>query len=248
MTTPRWDGARNLRDLGGLPLAGGGRTRAGQVFRSAAPVRMTDRGWSQAAAAGLSRVVDLRNADEREDVTGHAGVGVDVDVVHAPVEDPHDPAYLEEVGPWLDHPRGWGPTVRRFPGLVAAAVVAVAEAPGPVLLHCQGGRDRAGLVSALLLTAVGAEPGAVVEDYAGGFRGAAEHPGHGLAWDAASGSWVTRTDPVPTPTELEDRVADRLPDARAYLIGTDVTAVLLAAGVPAASLAALRARLIAPTS
>ncbi|VXA92049.1 tyrosine-protein phosphatase [Nocardioides sp. AX2bis] len=242
MTTPRWDGARNLRDLGGLPLAGGGRTRGGQVFRSAAPTTMTDRGWREAASAGLARVVDLRNAEEREGGR-HPGGAVGVEVVHAPLEDPHDAAYLEEVGPWLDHPHGWEATVRRFPDLVAAAVVAVVEAPGPVLLHCQGGRDRAGMLSALLLAAVGVETDAVVGDYAGGFRGAATHPGHGLAWDGATGSWVTRTDPVPTAAELEHRVADRLPAARAYLLGTDVPAVLLAAGVPASALVSLRTRL-----
>lgn len=241
MTTPRWDGARNLRDLGGLPLVGGGRTRTGQVYRSAAPTTMTDRGWREAAAAGLVRVVDLRNAEEREGGPHPAPPGVEV--VHAPLEDPHDEAYLDEVGPWLDHPHGWAPTVRRFPDLVATAVAAVAEAPGPVLLHCQGGRDRAGMLSALVLAAAGVETDAVVADYAGGFRGAAGHPGHGLAWDTAAGAWVPRTDPVPTAAVLEESVAARLPDARAYLEGTDVPAALLAAGVPYASLTALRARL-----
>ncbi len=239
MTTPRWEGARNLRDLGGLPLVAGGRTAARQLYRSAAPETVTDRGWREAVGDGLSRVVDLRNAAERTAVVAPAGVGV----VHAPLEDPHDTAYLEEVGPWLDHPRAWEPTVRRFPALVAAAVVAVAEAPGPVLLHCQGGRDRAGLLTALLLAVAGVETDAVVADYAGGFRGAAAHPGHGLAWDADAAAWVRRTDPRPTPAVLEDRVAARLPHARAYLLATDVPAVLGAAGVPARALTGLGARL-----
>lgn len=242
MTTTRaarWEGARNLRDLGGLPLVGGGRTRPGQVLRSAAPEEMTVRGWREAVADGLVRVVDLRNAEERGAVAAPTGV----EVVHAPLEDPHDAAYLAEAGAWLDHPRGWEPAVRRFPDLVAAAVVAVAEAPGPVLLHCQGGRDRAGMLSALVLGAVGVHPEAIVADYAGGFRGAAEHPGHGLAWDADAGSWVTRTDPVPTPAEVARRVADRLPDARTYLRHHDVPAVLHDAGVTVPALEALRARL-----
>lgn len=48
---------------------------------------------------------------------------------------------------------------------LAQAVSAVASADGPVLVTCQVGRDRAGIVSALLLLAVGATRGEVVADY-----------------------------------------------------------------------------------
>lgn len=240
--TTAWDGARNLRDLGGLPLVGGGRTAPGQVFRSAAPDHLSARGWQDARAAGLLRVVDLRNDEEK----GRRTAPTEVEVVAAPLEDPHDGVYLEEVGAWLDHPAGWEPTLRFFPGLVAEAFTAVAGSPGPVLLHCAGGRDRAGLLSVLILAVAGVEPVAVVADYAGGFRGAAAHPGHGLAWDGTTASWVRRDDPPPTPEELEDRVAERLPAARSFLAGTDVPAYLRGAGVGSGDLDWLRARLRGP--
>lgn len=63
--TLSWDGARNLADLGGLPLLTGGRTASCRVFRSAAREWMTERGWADARAAGLTTVVDLRNDMER---------------------------------------------------------------------------------------------------------------------------------------------------------------------------------------
>jgi protein tyrosine/serine phosphatase len=50
---------------------------------------------------------------------------------------------------------------------VAAAVEAVARAPeGAVVVHCFVGKDRTGIVAALLLDLAGVEEDAIVEDYA----------------------------------------------------------------------------------
>jgi protein-tyrosine phosphatase len=49
---------------------------------------------------------------------------------------------------------------------VAAAVRAVATAPGAALVHCAAGKDRTGVVVALALGAVGVRPDAVAADYA----------------------------------------------------------------------------------
>lgn len=62
-----WDGAYNVRDLGGLPTRDGRRTRLGAFFRSASPRFMTVDGWQQAHDAGVRTVVDLRRADEAAD-------------------------------------------------------------------------------------------------------------------------------------------------------------------------------------
>src|SRR5262249_53780396 len=57
-----WPGARNLRDLGGRALRGGGARGAGRVFRPGAPEYLTDEGGRKAKAAGLRPVIALRNA------------------------------------------------------------------------------------------------------------------------------------------------------------------------------------------
>ena len=41
----------------------------------------------------------------------------------------------------------------------------VAAAPGPALVQCAAGKDRTGVVIAVILLAVGVEPGAVIADY-----------------------------------------------------------------------------------
>jgi len=182
-----WEGARNLIDLGGLTLRGGGATAHRRVWRSAAPESVTADGWRAARSAGLTTVVDLRNSFERDRVIEVEGV----DVVHAPTEDPTDPDFLEECGPWLDHPRSWAPNIARYPGKLARVFAAVAEADGGVLIHCAGGRDRTGMISSMLLALTGVEAGAIADHYEQGFRGAAEHGGHGHWYDADAGEWVT---------------------------------------------------------
>jgi hypothetical protein len=228
-----WDGARNLAGLGGLPIRGGGVTAQGRVWRSAATEWLTDAGWRVAVQDGLARVIDLRNEPERgrRDQHPDARVPPGIEVVHAPTEDHEDADYLAECGPWLDHPRGWEPNLRRFPDRIARVFEAVATSPGPVLVHCAGGRDRTGMVSAMLLVLADVEHDAIVTSYEDGFRGAAAHRGHGLGWDPASAQWVAAEDEAWSPGELVDALTDRRPVLREWLSTYDVEGYLRGAGL-----------------
>lgn len=52
------------------------------------------------------------------------------------------------------------------PDSVLAALRTIAHAEGATLVHCAAGKDRTGTIVALALLAVGADPEAVVDDYA----------------------------------------------------------------------------------
>lgn len=232
---PAWDGARNLADLGGLALASGGTTAAGRVFRSAAPEWMTDRGWNDARAAGLTTVVDLRNERERGRTDEHPVLAEDakrsVAVVHAPTEDPEDSEFLAVCGPWLDHPRSWADNMRFYPEKIARVLTAISDARGAVLVHCAGGRDRTGMIGSILLVLAGATPDAIVANYEAGFRGAAEHRGHGWSYDVGRREWVAPDEQRWTAEELDAALADRRPALVAWLRTFDVPAYLLDAGM-----------------
>ncbi|MGH3599107.1 MAG: tyrosine-protein phosphatase [Pseudonocardiaceae bacterium] len=215
-STPTWDGARNLGDLGGLPLIAGGRTRPGRVYRSAAPEWMTSTGWDDARAAGLTTVIDLRNDMERGRTEDHPVLNSDdavagIAVVHAATEDPEDEQFLTECGPWLDHPRSWAPNVRLYPDKIARVLSAIAEADPPLLIHCAGGRDRTGMVGSILLVLAGATHEAVLANYEAGFRGAADHRGHGWTFHPDTGQWLPATDAPWSNEELDDALTDRRP-------------------------------------
>ena len=233
-----WDGALNLRDLGGLPLVGGGSTVPGRVFRSGAPEWMTSLGWTQAAAAGLTRRVDLRNTDEIGRHPHHPSVpGSDtvfLDVVNAPTENPDDAEFMEVCGPWLDHPRSFADTLRFYPGKFAAVFRAIAEADGAVLVHCSGGKDRTGLVTAMLLTLTGVERTAVLDDYVAAFRTANAHQ---VAHPELSRHFAD------SPELLDDWVTERRAALDAFLDDINVVDYLVAAGLDEATLARLREKL-----
>lgn len=167
--TITWDGFFNARDLGGLPTTDGGSTTRSRIYRSATLDLVTPAGWNAAHAAGVRTVVSLLNDDEvgsneASSVKGSRGM-IRVRVPLDAVEDTELWEHIRAEG--LDAtPLYFLPMLERHPERAAQAVRAVAyAAPGGVLVHCGAGRDRTGLVSALLLTLAGATPDAIVADY-----------------------------------------------------------------------------------
>jgi protein-tyrosine phosphatase len=160
-----WAGCYNVRDLGGLPTVDGGTTRRGAVIRADSLDRLTPEGWAALHDYGVRTVVDLREAEEREEaVVRPAGI----EVVHVPLDDNDDTAFwYYAIDDDADGtPRYYRPFVEHKADRCAAAVAAVAgAAPGGVVVHCGIGRDRTGLVALLLLAIAGVTPEAIVEDY-----------------------------------------------------------------------------------
>jgi protein-tyrosine phosphatase len=168
----RWDGCLNIRDLGGLPTEAGGRTRRGVVLRADSIRKLTDAGWNAMLDYGVSRIVDLRvNSELAQDPSRE----LSIDLVHVSVL----PEFGSEVWAEFDaisdaapdapsaHRAVYLEFLKRFPSKFAAAVEAIAGAPsGVVVIHCVGGKDRTGLVSALVLRLAGVSIEEVAADYA----------------------------------------------------------------------------------
>jgi protein-tyrosine phosphatase len=163
MTTRRltWAALLNARDLGGLPTAAGA-TPFGVVVRSDGLGRLTEAGRAELLAYGVRTIVDLRSETE---------------VRAAPSPLRHHPGYrnlpfIDEAGlELLDRSDVAADTylwqLESQAARVAAILRAVAGAPaGGVLVHCMAGKDRTGMVAALLLSVAGAGRQVVAEDYA----------------------------------------------------------------------------------
>ncbi len=92
--------------------------------------------------------------------------------MHVPVLETLDRiAPVEELTATIDDPVEWRAVtylqlLKLFPHRFAEAVAAVSEADGAVLIHCAGGVDRTGLVSALLLRLAGVSSDDVAADFA----------------------------------------------------------------------------------
>ena len=59
-----WDGCVNVRDLGGLPLEGGGETNFGVLVRADSIGTLTEAGWAALQDYGVTTAVDLRGEHE----------------------------------------------------------------------------------------------------------------------------------------------------------------------------------------
>ncbi|MET7422994.1 tyrosine-protein phosphatase [Dactylosporangium sp. NPDC005555] len=159
-----WAGLRNARDLGGLPTRDGGAVRHGAVVRADSPHALTGDGVAALRAYGVTRIIDLRCADEatlRPNVLAEDPMYRLVPFTD-PDDDPADElSDLAEIGD-LYRCRIAGDARR-----VVDAVAAVADAPpGAVLVHCQAGQDRTGMLVALLLRVAGVADDVIAADYA----------------------------------------------------------------------------------
>ena len=137
--------------------------------------QLSDDGWLALVDHGILTVIDLRGDHERaEDPPGE----VPVEVVHVPFLEAGE-AEWEGIGNELDAAVAAAPDVatatqdvyliflERFRSNVAAAVRAVANAPdGGIVIHCAGGKDRTGLLSAFLLHLAGVDSAEIAADYA----------------------------------------------------------------------------------
>lgn len=172
MTALAWEGCLNVRDLGGLPTEDGRRIREGVVVRSDNVRRLTDVGWRSLADHGVRRIVDLRWPEE---LAEDAPRDVDIEVVHVSVLGPaFDADYVAELDAHLhavddvtDH-YAWSYVdfLERYRDRFGTAFAAVADADGTVVVHCMGGKDRTGLVAALLLRLAGVGTETIGDDYA----------------------------------------------------------------------------------
>lgn len=176
------EGAVNVRDLGGLPTADGGRTAERKLLRadnlqglSPSDVRrLVDK-------HGVSTVIDLRSTRERES-EGPAPLEAESAVLHThhsvlPERGAATDVAAEDDALLTRRER----IIERYPddymcGMylgyledrpesVVGALREVVRADGAALVHCAAGKDRTGVVTAVALTAVGVHRDAVVADY-----------------------------------------------------------------------------------
>ena len=161
-----WEGCLNARDLGGYATGEGRETRWGAVVRSDCPAALTEAGRAALAGYGIRAIVDLRLPAELADSPNpfaepgdHGIVYTNVSFIDPVAGFPPDTLTLAENYLWM---------LNRFDGFIAEAMAAIARAPedGAVLVHCAAGKDRTGLISALLLGLVDVPAETIAADYA----------------------------------------------------------------------------------
>jgi len=175
MTQPRGielEGAHNVRDLGGYPIADGRVIRHGRLFRADGLANLTDADLDVFDALGVRTVIDLRSATELADrgrfplerypVAFHHLPIVDVTWVETGVPEFPDTADgAVEFLVWAYHDM-LTTGADRF--AQAISILSLPEAT-PAVFHCAGGKDRTGILAALILGGLGVDDEAICADY-----------------------------------------------------------------------------------
>jgi protein-tyrosine phosphatase len=165
-----WDGCRNVRDLGGFATPAG-TTAFGVFVRSDNARELTPAGWCAASEYGIRAVLDLRSEPERAaDPPAHPGFAHRRLSLFDHFDG--DPVYRADLlarvaglGAAEKHRTLYREALELDAARFAEAVGFLAHADGGVLFHCAGGKDRTGVLAALLLRLAGVPVEAIEEDY-----------------------------------------------------------------------------------
>jgi len=159
------EGAVNFRDLGGYRAGEAKRTRWRTLFRADGLGELTEADLEVLRALGIRTVIDLRTGDELErgrfDVEAH------------PVAFHHFP-FIEQLPDAEEFERRPGLLGTQYLEMIAGAGPQILGAletlarPGalPAVFHCTAGKDRTGVLSAVVLSLLGVDEPTVVGDYA----------------------------------------------------------------------------------
>lgn len=168
-----FEGTRNFRDLGGIPTPAGA-TRRGVIYRSDRLCNLTDADHARLQELHIATVIDMRAADECERAPNRLPENPGLRQVSRPFlprqtrqmfdainarEYDADAAYAMMLKQYktltLEHAADYG---RIIDDLLEPQTV-------PAVIHCTSGKDRTGMVAAILLLAVDAPVGAITADY-----------------------------------------------------------------------------------
>ena len=165
----------NFRDFGGVATADGSRVLPGRLFRAAHPAHATDADLQHLAALDVTLVVDLRRPGERREEPSRIRPGPRTTVLSndlgADIEAPHvaflrrgDSSDAAVEGFLLDYYEHAADEPRHR-ALFAATFTALERLQGGLLVHCAAGKDRTGLLVALIQGVLGVPEAAIMAEY-----------------------------------------------------------------------------------
>ena len=175
------DGIYNMRDLGGLPRHGGGTVPRGRFYRADNLANLPPQGVAAVLRLGVGTVIDLRQDEAARTLPNPlrrlpAVAYHQVDMIgdqHSLANDVLDGAWrdadvdsryaalplfshLRDYCRWLDERQSQLCTILRLLARPRAT---------PAVFHCEAGKDRTGVISALLLLLAEVPDLAIAADY-----------------------------------------------------------------------------------
>ncbi len=163
------EAVHNFRDLGGYPTAGGRSTKWRTLFRSDGLYRLRGADdMSRVMQLGLKSVIDLRTEREQREQGIFPIDDIEVTFHHLSIvdvtwSDTETPEFDDEVEflVW-----GYRDMLEIGSSRFADAMHVLAQTDSlPAVFHCAAGKDRTGVLAALLLSSLGVEDAHICADY-----------------------------------------------------------------------------------
>lgn len=165
------EGSWNVRDIGGLETRDGRRVKTGQIYRSGALSELTPAGMEQLSALGVQIVCDMRSMEE---------ITIAPDRLPESIRHFHDPLDTEDnqlerllsILFYRRHLKKMLPRmytevmIDRNARLIGDILRRLAEPENrPAIIHCSAGKDRTGVLIALLLGLLDVPESDIIADY-----------------------------------------------------------------------------------
>ena len=170
-----WPDCYNVRDLGGITTMNGKETKFGSFVRSDVLSRLSHSGKQMLIDYGISAIIGLRFPDELVTLPGVTFDSVKSearadslrkpDYRHIPFGEA-DPDIFERAKQAGNMAAYYGIWLEYFPETTATVMRAfLSVQSGGVVFHCHSGKDRTGIVAALLLCLAGVPRNSIIDDY-----------------------------------------------------------------------------------
>lgn len=166
--------AVNFRDIGGIKTKDGKTVRWGKVFRSDNLSKITSREFDRFNDLHIKTVYDLRTDHEIEGKEDHLPAGVRY--VHAPTVADNEGQIAQlrakVIGGEINEEEARAQTLSFYKETVTVnlatlkpTLLQIVNSDEPVLYHCSAGKDRTGIVSALILSVLRVDRETIVKEY-----------------------------------------------------------------------------------
>jgi protein-tyrosine phosphatase len=186
-----FENLHNFRDLGGYRTADGGTVRWDVLYRSDSLAKLRGPDLDRFQELGVATVIDLRYPWE---IAAKGRMPESDGIAWHNLSIEHRPYDQAEIDPGLDP---WRYLADRFAEVAAdgaaelrEALEVIAAADGPLVFHCASGKDRTGLLAAVLLSLLDVSDEQILDDFALTELATerliadwhAAHPGRELRW------------------------------------------------------------------
>ena len=169
-----FDGIENFRDFGGYDTVSGRPVKRQVLYRSANHAYASEADLARMADLGLAAIIDLRRTEERTREPSKRWPGFGAAVIENDI--------LSDHADWADAMKdvavnaAWffddamayyrrAPFEPRHIDLFSRYFRTLAQACGPIVVHCAAGKDRTGLICALTHHILGVSEADILADY-----------------------------------------------------------------------------------